>query len=554
MRKLPNQMACSVCLLSVLWLAAGACSGSGGSSQTVAVDAGPVALRRLTTEQFTRSIHDVLGSHIVVPGRIDPDDRRNGLLAVGASFASVTPSGFEKYEAAASAVAEQALDPSHRDDLVQCQPASNSSGDEDCAREFIERIGRRLFRRSLTAEEKAARIDIANQAAGALGDFYAGLELTLTSFLISPEFLFRVEAAEPNPANPPSMRLTSLSMASRLSYLLWNTTPDEDLLEAGENGDLVDEDGLAQQVERMLASPKLEAGIRSVFSDLYDFKRFDDGLVRKDGALFPVYTQTLVEEAKEQTLRTIVAHLSGDNDYRDLFTTAESFMTRRLGLVYQVPVATANGWEPYRFPADAQRGGLLSHVSFNALHSHPGRSSATLRGKFVREVLLCQDIPAPPANIDFSIVEDTMGELRTARERLESHVSNDACAGCHTLTDPIGLALESFDAVGMYREHENGALIDTSGELDGTPYEDAIGMGQALRDHPALGPCLVRSLYRYALGRSPEAGENALLAYLGERFADSGFRVTELLREVILSDGFRKTSGPRQAEESGDES
>jgi hypothetical protein len=526
-------------------------AGCSSASPGVDVEAGPVALRRLTADQYSSSIRDVLGKHITVPRRIDPDDRRDGLLAVGASFASVTPSGFEKYEAAATAVSDQALDASHRDELVQCEPASIASSDDECARAFIERVGRRLFRRSLTAAEAEARLSIASEAANALRDFYEGLELALTSLLVSPEFIFRVEVAEAIPGDPTRNRVTSIAMASRLSYFLWNSTPDEELLSAGENGDLVDENGLAQQVDRMLESPKLEAGIRSIFSDLYDFKQFDDGLVRKDTALFPVYTQTLVEEAKEQTLRTIVAHLSGEEDYRDLFTTSESFMTRRLGVVYQVPVATANGWEPYSFPEDTLRAGLLSHVSLNALHSHPGRSSATLRGKFVREVLLCQDIPTPPANIDFSIVENTTGELRTARERLEKHVTNDSCAGCHSLMDPVGLALESFDAVGMLRTEENGASIDPSGELDGLRYDDAPGMGRALRDHPELGPCLVRSLYRYAVGRAPEEGEESLLEYLSERFAASGFRVTELMRELVLSDGFRTSSGSRAAAESG---
>ena len=530
------------------------CEGSGGSSPAIEVDAGPVALRRLTAEQFERSIHDALGEHITVPSRIDPDDRREGLFAVGSSFASVTPSGFEKYEAAASAVTEQALDEAHRDDLVQCQPESSASSDEECARAFVERIGRRLFRRSLTAEEASARVAIANEAANELDDFYAGLELALISVLASPEFLFRVEVAEPDSTDPSRMRLTSVSMASRLSYLLWNTTPDDELVSAAENGALVTESGLAEQVERLLSSPKLETGMRSIFTDLYDFKQVDEGLVRKDNALFPVFTQTLIEEAKEQTLRTIVAHLMADHDYRDLFTTPESFMTRRLGVAYRVPVPTASGWEPYVFSEEARRDGLLSHISFNALYSHPGRSSATLRGKFVREVLLCQDIPTPPANIDFSIVEDTTGELRTARERLVAHVANDACAGCHTLTDPIGLALESFDAMGMLRDEENGVPIDTSGDLDGAEYDDAAGMGRALRDHPALGPCLVRNLYRYATGRDVTTGEAALLDFLNERFADSEYEVRELMREVVLSDGFRTTSGPRKAEETGDES
>ncbi|MGB8329080.1 MAG: DUF1588 domain-containing protein [Polyangiales bacterium] len=527
------------------------CGGSTSSPQAVEVEPGPIALQRLTAPQLARTIHDVLGQDITVPRRIDPDDRRDGLVAVGASFASVTPSGFEKYEAAATAVAAQALDPEHRHVLVPCEPSSPTASDTDCARAFIERVGRQLFRRSLTAEETDARVAIAEEAASALHDFYAGLELALTSLLSSPEFLFRVEVAEPSPTDPTTVRLTSVSMASRLSYFLWNTTPDDELLAAGENGDLVDESGLAEQVDRLLASPKLEDGIRSFFSDLYDFKQFDDGLVRKDPALFPAYTQGLAEDAKEQSLRTIVAHLTAERDFRDLFITSQSFMTRRLGVVYRVPVPTPAGWQPYVFPEEAERTGLLSHVSFNALYSHPGRSSATLRGKFVREVLLCQDIPTPPANIDFSIVENTTGELRTARERLERHVSNESCAGCHSLMDPVGLALERFDAIGMLRDEENGAPIDTSGELEGVTYEDAAGMGRALRDHPALGPCLVRNLYRYAVGRNAESGEEGLLEYLSEQFAGSEYRVTELLREIALSEGFRTTSGPRDAEEAG---
>ena len=539
-------------LATLLFALVAGCSTGGDAPGSVDVEAGPVALRRLTAEQYARSVRDVLGDHIAVTSRIDPDDRRDGLLAVGSSFASVTPSGFEKYEASAASVAEQALDEAHRNDLVQCEPSGVR--DDGCARAFIQRVGRLLLRRSLTAEEIDARAAIANEAAEELGDFYSGLELALTSLLISPEFLFRVEVAEPTPGDPSTMRLKSVSMASRLSYLFWDTTPDDELLTAGKNGELVEEDGLAAQIERLLAAPRLETGIRALFADMYDFKQFDDGLVRKDGALFPVYTQPLIEEAKEQTLRTIVAHLTAEKDYRDLFTTSESFMTRRLGVLYQVPVPTPNGWEAYRFAEETLRAGLLTHASLNALYSHPGRSSATLRGKFVREVLLCQDVPTPPANIDFSIVEDTMGELRTARERLEAHVTNEACAGCHSLMDPVGLSLESFDAIGMFRTEENGAPIDTSGELDGIPYEDAAGMGRALRDHPSLGPCLVRTLFRYAVGRQVETGEEALVDYLSRRFAGSGHRVTELLREVALSDGFRTTSGTRVLDESGDES
>lgn len=531
-------------LLAGVSLVVGAgCSNS--ASPDVAVDAGPVALRRLSSQQYERSVHDVLGSHITVPSRLDPDDRREGLLAVGSTFAGITPSGFEKYEAAAATIAQQALEPAYRDALVGCKPASLAEADETCARTFLQRVGRRLFRRPLTEDEADARLVIARSAANDLGSFYQGLELALMSLLVSPDFLFRVEEVEPDPRSPDRLRLTSNSMASRLSYLLWNTTPDDELLDAAERGDLVDEALLGAQVERLLASPKLEVGLRALFSDLYDFRQFDDGLVRKDTALFPIYTQPMVEEAKEQTLRTIVSHLAQGLDYPSLFTTRESFLTRRLGTLYQVPVPTSVGWTPYHFDEESRRSGLLSHVSFNALHSHPGRSSPTLRGNFVREVLLCQEVPSPPADIDFSIVEDTQGELRTARERLAAHVESDACASCHVLTDPIGLALENFDAVGMFRTEENGVTIDTSGNLDGVEYDDAIGLGRALSEHPALGPCLVQNLYRYSVGREAEPGEEALLESISDRFEASGYRIEDLLRDVLMSDGFRTASGPR---------
>lgn len=532
----------------------GCSSGDGGSgSDAPAVDGGPVALRRLTTEQFARSIHDVLGKHITVPTRIDPDERRSGLLAVGSSFAGVTPSGFEKYEAAAAAVAEQALDADHRAELVPCEPASASSSDDVCAGQFIEQVGRRLFRRSLSQAEIDRRVEVARSATAVLGDFYEGLELALSSLLVSPDFLFRVERAEPDPSDPNRPRLTATSIASRLSFLLWNTSPDDALLDAAESGDLLDHDVLAAQVDRLVSSPRAEIGLRSLFSDFYDFRQFDDGLVRKDAALFPAYTQTIAEDAKEQTLRTIVAHLTNGGDYRDLFTTRNTFLTRNLGLVYRVPVVEANGWEAHAFDQASPRAGLLSHISMMALYSHPGRSSPTLRGKFVREVLLCQNVPTPPANIDFSIVEDTMGELRTARDRLEAHVTNDGCAGCHNLMDPIGLAFENFDAVGAFREQENGVTIDASGELDGVAYDGPIGVGEALRDHPEVGPCLVHTLFRYSVGRDATLEEWPLLDFLGERFAQSGFRIADLVREMVLSDGFLTTSGPREAEMVGAE-
>lgn len=514
------------------------------------VEAGPVAMRRLTQAQYRSTLTDVLGDDIVPAGRIDPDTRTDGLVAVGTSFVGLTPSGLEGYDGVARNVAAQALDAAHRGANVPCLPESASGADDACAEEFVRVVGRRLLRRPLEPAEIDGRVVLARNAAADLSDFYGGLEVALATLLVSPEFLFRVELDEEDPDDASARRITSLTMASRLSYFLWNTAPDDELLAAGEAGDLVDDQALASQVDRILSSPRLDESVRALFSDMYEFDLIEQGLVRKDTAIFPAYSQAVLQDAREQTLRVITDHLlEQDGDYRALFTTRSSFMTRPLGLVYRVPVASPDGWESFRFPNDSRRAGLLTHVSLLALHSHPGRSSPTLRGKFIREVLLCQDVPPPPGDIDFSMFADEAAlSSSTARDRLEVHNNDPACAGCHGLMDPLGLALEHLDGLGMERETENGEVIDASGELGGTTFEGPPTLGATIAAEPALTRCFVQTLYRYAVGREPEAGESDLLDYLTESFAHSGYRLRELLRELVLSDGFRTTSGPRAAE------
>lgn len=514
------------------------------------VDSGAIAMRRLTQTQYRATVQDILGDDIVLAGRIEPDARRSGLLAVGTSFVGVTPSGLEGYDGIARSIAAQAVDETHRGQNVPCVPEFTRGVDDACAAEFLRAVGRRLFRRPLEANEVAARVEIARNAASDLADFYGGLEVALSTLLVSPEFLFRVELDEPDPETGNGRRLTSRTMASRLSYFLWNTTPDEELLAAGEEGALVDDDGLAAQVDRMLDSPRLEDSVRSLFSDMYGLELIEQGLVRKDPSIFPTYSQALMQDAREQTLRVVVEHLlDEERDYRELFRTRNSFMTRPLGLVYRVPVASPEGWEPFVFDEDSRRAGLLTHVSLLALHSHPGRSSPTLRGKFIREVLLCQDVPPPPGDIDFSMfADDAATSSNTARQRLEAHQADPACAGCHSLMDPLGLALENLDGVGTERETENGEIIDASGELGGTTFEGPAELGATLAADPALAQCFVTTLYKYATGRDSVAGERELLDYLTESFAHSGYRLRSLLRLIVLSDGFRTTSGPRMAE------
>jgi Protein of unknown function (DUF1588)/Protein of unknown function (DUF1592)/Protein of unknown function (DUF1585) len=325
---------------------------------------------------------------------------------------------------------------------------------------------------------------------------------------------------------------------------LWNRGPDEELLAAAERGELADPEGLARQVDRMLASERLADGVRAYFEDVFAFDKFDG--LNKDVTQYPLFNVQMAADAREQTLRFVIDHVVTQKaDYRSLFTARELPMTRSLGPIYGVPVRAAEGWEEATLPAGQPRAGLLSHASFAMLFSHPGRSSPTLRGVFMREALLCQPIPEAPADVDFTqFVQDVATVHQTARDRLQVHSSQVSCNACHILTDPIGLGLENFDGIGRFRSVENEAAIDTSGKFDGKPFANAAELGQAFADNPQLSACLVQNLYRYAVGREQTNGERPLLRHLEGVFAENGYQVPALMRDIATSEAFRTATAP----------
>ncbi len=501
---------------------------------------GPAVMRRLTQRQYEQVIADLFGRDVVAGGPFDPDQRENGLFAVGASQISIAGAGLQQYERMAKNVAAQVTDEKNRAVLIGCAPAAANQPDDACAKAFIGRVGRYLYRRPPTDLELAARVTGAAEATKTRASFYAGLETTLGSMLVSPNFLFIQEVTEPDPGRPREQRLDGFSKAARLSFLLWNNAPDDELLAAAEKGELHTKKGLARQVDRMLASPRLESGLRAFFIDMLEFDRFDT--LSKDSVLYPKFNFKIGEQEQEQTLRTIVDHLIAKNgDYRDLFTTRHTFLTRELAAVYDVPLrSVGNGWQPYEFGPAAQQAGILTHASFVSLHSHPGRTSPTLRGKALREVLLCQKVPDPPGNVNFAVVQDTKNPVyKTVRQRLNAHATEAMCTGCHKIMDPAGLALENFDTVGGYRATENGAPIDASGEIDGNKFVDAAGLGKAIHDSPAATACVVNRLYSYGIGRKPTKGEVDWLATtLTKTFAADGYKLPQLLRRIATSDSF----------------
>jgi hypothetical protein len=497
---------------------------------------GEAALARLTAVQYDNTVRDLFGDELVVPTKLEPDTSIDGLIAIGASQTSISPRGVEQYETASLDIAGQVMDEGPmRDRLVTCTPAA--AADDGCAREVLADLGLRAWRRPLTAAELDTLANIATSSATTLGDFYDGLELAVGAILQSPYFLYRIELGEPDPANPNRLRYTDYEMASRLSYFLWNTTPDAELLAAAASGELTTDDGLRAHADRLLASPRARAALRNLFTDMFELYRLDD--LVKDPTVFTHMSDEVGPSAREETLRLIdFIVFEQDGDYRDLFTTRRTFVNRKLASIYNVRAPDRDGFGELTWDTDAPRRGLLTHMSILALHSHPIHSSATLRGKFVRKVLLCGRIPPPPTDVNTAIPEPSP-ELPTLRDRVAVHLTNPVCATCHTQMDPIGLGLENFDALGRYRVTENGVTIDASGELDGDVYDGPKDLGRAIREHAEVGACLVRTMYRYANGNVESPGEAELLAHLDGRFADSRYRVLQLVMDIVMSPGFR---------------
>jgi Protein of unknown function (DUF1592)/Protein of unknown function (DUF1588)/Protein of unknown function (DUF1585)/Protein of unknown function (DUF1595)/Protein of unknown function (DUF1587) len=505
----------------------------------------PAVARRLSPDQYRRIIADVFGPAIKIEGRFEPQLRDSGLFAVGASRLGVTSSGLEQYDAMARSVAAQVVSEEHRGTLIPCTPQSATASDDACAARFFAAAGPLLYRRPLEKDETKTAIALAHVSAQALQNFYSGLAMSLAGMLESPQFLFRAQIGEADPEVAGAYRLDAYSKASQLSFFLWNAGPDPKLIAAAASGKLATISGLGDEVDRMIESPRLEAGVRAFFADLLQFDLFDS--LAKDSKIFPKWTFKVARDAEEQTLRTIVdLVLTQQGDYRDLFTSRKTFLTPLLGSVYRVPVAQrTDAWERYEFAAGDPRAGIQSQASFVALHSHEGLSSPTLRGKALRELLLCEPIPAPPGNVNFAVAQDTHNpNFKTMRDRLTAHRTDPTCAGCHKLMDPIGLALESFDSDAGYRAFENGRLIDTSGELDGVAFSDAAGLGRAIHDNPATGACLARRLYSYATGRAPARRDMAWIRFLEKRFADSGYRVPDLMRQIAASENFYRVAPP----------
>lgn len=515
------------------------CSLSAGVTGWAADKGQVVGLRRLSEQEYRNSIADIFGKDIAVQGMFEPGVRMGGLISASSAVLSMTQPGFGSFSKMADGIAVQVTGEKLRGKLVPCTPKSVTGPDDACAADFFSHYGLMLFRRPLTADELKGRVSLANAMAKSSGDFYAGLRYGLATLLQSPAFLFRKEIAVPAGK---VYTLEPYSRASRLSYLMWDTTPDAELLHAAEAGELNTAAGLEKQADRLLASPRLETGMRAYFTDMLELDTFDT--VSKDSLLYPLWGSAMVSSAREETLRTTIdLALRQNGDMRDLMTTRKTFINRSLAAIYDVSFSFDGDWMPYEYPADSGRSGIVTQVSMLSMFSHPGRSSPTKRGVALMDIFLCEPTPTPPNNVDFSVVNDPKGPLNF-RQRLLAHATNPVCASCHTHSDPIGLTLEGFDTIGQRRLTEDGKPIDLSATIQKKSFADGTGVGQYLHDNPKYPACLARKLYAYSTGANSEDvdAESYKAAY--KAFVDSGYRLRALLKGMIESPEFYNTPAP----------
>ncbi len=494
-----------------------------------------LVLPRLTASQYYDTLENLFGDPIPQMD-LEADTNPYLFFTIGASTTTVSELGVQQYEESAHAIAEMVFgDAARATELMGCAPAS--PGDA-CVTGYLDHVGRRLFRRPMSGEEQMRWHGIANSLAG--GDALRGVRYAIAGMLQSPLFLYRAELGEPDPADPSVRRYTGYEMASRLSFLLTNAAPSDELLDAAQRGELDDASGIHEHATRMLESEASRAAVQAFFAQYFDLVRLDR--VERDPALHPSYTPTLISAMRTE-LELLVDDLvfRQDGDMRTLYSTRNTFVNDELASHYGLSAPSANAvtFVPVELPASGPRRGVLTLGAFLTMNAHQTETSPTLRGKFVRERVLCQTVLAPPDNVNLDLSQE-MGETpRTLRERLEQHRDNPECSGCHAFLDPPGMFFEIFDGIGLHRTTEGGLPIDASGDLDGVPLADATALGDTLRDDVRVPRCMVKQLYRHANGRLEEEGELRQIVELSDAFAASGYRFQDLLLALATSEGFR---------------
>ncbi|HTM45681.1 MAG TPA: DUF1592 domain-containing protein [Polyangiaceae bacterium] len=502
-------------------------------------------LRRLTLTQYRNSITDLFGAGALPTTQFEADSALSGFVSIAAARLALSATITEQFESAALEIAHAVLsDVTARAALLGCTPAGAT--DDTCTSAFLGKIGRRAWRRPLTATELSGLTALVNPIQTSLNDFYGGLEYGIAALLESPHFLYREEISSSDPANPGLGKFDDYELATRLSFFLWNTTPDDALLDAADAHQLTSTDGFNTQVSRLLASPRSTDAVKNFFTEYFRLTDLDH--LPQLPTTFPQNTATVGPAMREETARFMAnIALTPNTDYRTMFDSRDTFVNSELAQLYGLPAVAGTDFVPVTLPDSGMRAGFLGQASFLALNAHATGTSPTYRGKFIQEMLRCVNIPPPPMNVP-PLPDDANAATETMRQKLEMHRSVDPCRTCHAIMDPMGLAFENFDAMGSFRTMDVGQMIDPSGDLDGQPFAGPRELETLLRNDAKVGECAARNLYRYALGHveGAEGNEAPAINQIVAAFSGSQFQFTSLVQAIVTSPAFSTAALPSQ--------
>lgn len=538
-------------------------TGSAGCSETTTTEPpGPetplpegfspatAPIRRLLARQYVNAVRSFFGGQAAAVADPPADQLINGFSTIAAAQLSLTDAMVATYERSARAVAAAAIaDPARFAAFLECTPSG--ADDSACLTAFVERFGRRAFRRPLTEAEMTDYVELGLSAADTLGAFEHAIEFVIVGMLQSPHFLFQVELGAPLPEGDVEAqdedidgahRLNGFEVASRMSFFLLDTPPSEALLDAAEAGELDDPEGIAAWATELVNSNAAKHATRSFFTEYLALSELPD--VAKSPDLFPEYSAELAASMEEETMRLIVDIIyERQAAITELFTADYSIVDEALAEHYGMMAPHDADWTKSPIPADQGRRGILGHASVATMHSHPDSTSVTFRGLFVVERFLCNSMPPPPEGVVPELPPSSVAP--TMRERVAVHLEDPLCASCHQITDPIGLALENMDPIGRWRTKENGVTIDAAAEHYVIGAFDGIeGLGDALAGAPEVTNCMLRQLYRYATGHVEIESELPALEQLHEGFQAGGLKFKDLLVDMVASEVFRTVQPP----------
>jgi hypothetical protein len=424
--------------------------------------------------------------------------------------------------------------------LFVCRPSqSTAPAEEACAKRIVATVARRAFRRAVTDADLESPLRFYTEARRT-GDFEAGIEMAVRAVLASTEFLFRVER-DPKTVTPKTpYRVSDVELASRLSFFLWSSIPDEELLDLAIAGRLSQPTTLERQVTRMLADPKSDALVTN-FAGQWLYLR-NLAAASPDARQFPAFDDNLRQAFRRETELFFESIVNEDRSVLDLLRANYTFVNERLARHYGIGNVYGSRFRRVALGENSPRGGILGHGSILTVTSYANRTSPVLRGKWILENIVGTPPPPPPDNVPLLQETDAQGRVLSMRERMVQHRSRPECASCHRLMDPAGLSLENFDAVGRWRTRtESGSAVDASGGLpDGSEFTGISGLRTALLRKPELfARTLTEKLMIYGLGRGLEYSDAPSVRAVVRRAATEDFRFSSLVLGIVRSDPFQ---------------